>query len=28
VQEVIGRLKRVRPQTPELRESLQALIRY
>ncbi|HEY6373536.1 MAG TPA: ISKra4 family transposase [Candidatus Sulfotelmatobacter sp.] len=28
VQEVIARLKRVRPKTPELRESLQALIRY
>ena len=28
VQEVILRLKRVRPKTPELRESLQALIRY
>jgi hypothetical protein len=27
VQDVIGRLKRVRPKTPELRESLQALIR-
>jgi hypothetical protein len=28
VQDVIARLKRLRPQTPELRESLQALIRY
>jgi hypothetical protein len=28
VQEVIARLKRVRPKTPELRASLQALIRY
>jgi hypothetical protein len=28
VQEVIARLKRVRPKTPELRQSLQALIRY
>jgi hypothetical protein len=28
VQEVIARLKRVRPKTPALRESLQALIRY
>ena len=28
MQEVIRRLKRVRPKTPELRESLQALIRY
>jgi hypothetical protein len=28
VQEVIGRLKRLRPKTPELREGLQALIRY
>jgi hypothetical protein len=28
VQNVIARLKRVRPKTPELRESLQALIRY
>jgi len=28
VQEVIAQLKRVRPKTPELRESLQALIRY
>ena len=28
VQVVIGRLKRLRPKTPELRESLQALIRY
>ncbi len=28
VQEVIARLKRVRAKTPELRESLQALIRY
>lgn len=28
VQEVIARLQRVRPKTPELRESLQALIRY
>jgi hypothetical protein len=28
VQEVIARLKRVRPKTPELRESLLALIRY
>ena len=28
VQAVIGRLKRLRPKTPELRESLQALIRY
>jgi hypothetical protein len=28
VQDVILRLKRVRPKTPELRESLQALIRY
>jgi len=28
VQEVIARLKRIRPKTPELRESLQALIRY
>ena len=28
VQPVIARLKRVRPKTPELRESLQALIRY
>ena len=28
VQEVIARLKRVRPKTPELRESLQALICY
>ncbi len=28
VQDVITRLKRVRPKTPELRESLQALIRY
>ena len=28
VQEVIARLKRVRSKTPELRESLQALIRY
>jgi hypothetical protein len=28
VQDVIARLKRVRPKTPELRESLQALIRY
>jgi len=28
VQNVIARLKRLRPKTPELRESLQALIRY
>lgn len=28
VQEVIARLKRMRPKTPELREKLQALIRY
>lgn len=28
VQDVIARLKRVRPKTPELRESLEALIRY
>jgi len=28
VQEVIGGLKRLRPKTPELRDSLQALIRY
>jgi hypothetical protein len=28
VQDVIARLKRVRPKTPELRESLQTLIRY
>ena len=28
MQDVIARLKRVRPKTPELRESLQALIRY
>lgn len=28
IQAVIGRLKRLRPKTPELRESLQALIRY
>jgi hypothetical protein len=28
VQDVIARLKRVRPKTPELRQSLQALIRY
>ena len=28
VQEVIARLKRMRPKTPQLRESLQALIRY
>jgi hypothetical protein len=28
VQEVIARLKRLRPQTPELRDSLQSLIRY
>lgn len=28
VQEVIARLQRLRPQTPELRESLNALIRY
>ena len=28
VQAVFGRLKRLRPKTPELRESLQALIRY
>lgn len=28
VQEVIARLQRLRPKTPELRESLQALIRY
>ncbi len=28
VQEVIAELKRLRPKTPELRESLQALIRY
>lgn len=28
VQEVIARLQRVRPKTPELRESLQALLRY
>jgi len=28
VQEVIGRLKRLRPKTPELREGLPALIRY
>jgi hypothetical protein len=28
VQAVIARLKRLRPKTPELRESLQALIRY
>jgi hypothetical protein len=28
VQTVIGRLQRLRPKTPELRESLQALIRY
>jgi len=28
VQDVIVRLKRVRPKSPELRESLQALIRY
>lgn len=28
VQQVIARLNRMRPQTPELRESLQALIRY
>ncbi len=28
VQDVIARLKRVRPKTPELRESVQALIRY
>jgi len=28
VQDVIARLRRVRPKTPELRESLQALIRY
>jgi hypothetical protein len=28
VQEVIARLKRVRPKTPQLRESLEALIRY
>jgi hypothetical protein len=28
VQEVIGRLKRLRPKTPELRQSLQALIHY
>ena len=28
VQDVVARLKRVRPKTPELRESLQVLIRY
>src|ERR1700674_3834437 len=28
VQDVIARLKRVRPKTPELRQSLQAIIRY
>ena len=28
VQEVIARLKRLRPKTPELREKLQSLIRY
>lgn len=28
VKQVIARLKRLRPKTPELRESLQALIRY
>jgi hypothetical protein len=28
VQQVIGRLRRLRPKTPELRQSLQALIRY
>jgi len=28
VQEVIGRLKRLRPKTPELREGWQALLRY
>ena len=28
VQEVIARLKRMRPKTPQARESLQALIRY
>ena len=28
VQEVIARLKRLRPKTPELRQSLQGLIHY